>query len=241
MKMHSFNIPYMIDERLDFARDYLVSIGYDYLENSNDADFILLPIPAKEYMFKGFEDKCVFYGAGDYKGIDYNKNNSFLLENSFLTAEGAIALYKENSLSSIYNSNVLITGYGRIAQALHKALSALGARVTVCSRSEESRVLSEFNGAKHIYFDDLKNNNSFDIAFNTVPHIVFTKQELDALGKDTVLIDLASFPGGVDTLYAKSKGIKLIDGKKLPSRYSKKSAGILIGKTVDKIIKEDFS
>lgn len=241
MKLKTFTIPYLTDERLEYAKEYLADKGYVYVDNISSADFIILPIPAKEYMFENLEGKTVFYGMGDYKGFDYNKIRSFLLENAFLTSEGAIALYKENSNMSIYNSKVLITGYGRIAQALHKALSALGADVTVCSRSKESTVLSRFNGAKHITFDELSIKNDYDIVFNTVPHIIFTKAELYALDSDVTLIDLASFPGGVDTLYAKSKGIKLIDGKRLPSRYSKKTAGYLIGKTIHQIIKEDFS
>ncbi len=241
MKLKSFTIPYLTDERLEYAKQYLVEQGYSYKESLAEADFVVLPIPAKKYMFENLEGKTVFYGAGDFKGFDYNKIKSFLLENAFLTSEGAIALYKENSNMSIYNAKVLITGYGRIAQALHKALSALGADVTVCSRSRESAALSRFNSANHITFDQLKYKNNYDIVFNTVPHIIFTKPELDALSSDVTLIDLASFPGGVDTLYAKSKGIKLIDGKRLPSRYSKKSAGLLIGKTIHQIIKEDFS
>ncbi|MGN1202237.1 MAG: NAD(P)-dependent oxidoreductase [Eubacterium sp.] len=241
MKLNSFTVPYLTDERLEYAKEYLIDKGYSYVDDISSADFVLLPIPVKKYMFDNLEDKIVFYGAGDYKGFDYNKIKSFLLENAILTAEGAIALYKENSNMSIYNSKVLITGYGRIAQALHKALSALGADVTVCSRSKESTIQSRYNGAKHITFDELKVKNDYDIVFNTVPHIIFTKAELDALDSEATLIDLASFPGGVDTLYAKSKGIRLIDGKRLPSRYSKKSAGFLIGKTVHQIIKEDFS
>lgn len=241
MKFKSFTIPYMTDERLEYAKEYLIDQGYIYSDDADEADFVILPIPVKEYMFDNLEGKAVFYGVGDYKGFDYNKVKSFLLENAFLTSEGAIALYKENSNMSIYNSKVLITGYGRIAQALHRALMSMGADVTICSRSRESTALSVFNGANHITFDQLKNKNSYDIVFNTVPHIIFTKAELDALDDDAVLIDLASFPGGVDTLYAKSKGIKLIDGKRLPSRYSKKAAGFLIGKTVHQIIKEDFS
>lgn len=241
MKFKSFTMPYMTDDRLVYAKEYLLSKGYLYTDSVETADFVVLPIPAKKFMFDNLEDKAVFYGAGDYKGFDYNKIRSFLLENAFLTSEGAIALYKENSNVSIYNSKVLITGYGRIAQALHKALLAMGADVTVCSRSKESVALAKFNAANHITFDELKNKNSFDIVFNTVPHIIFTKAELDALNDDAVLIDLASFPGGVDTLYANARGIKLIDGKRLPSRYSKKSAGLLIGKTVHQIIKEDFS
>lgn len=241
MRLNNFTVPYLTDDRLIYAKEYLIKAGFSYVDDTESADFVLLPIPAKAYMFNDLDDKIVFYGAGDFRGFDYNKVKSFLQENAFLTAEGAIALYKENSDMSLYNSKVLITGYGRIAQSLHKALAALGANVTVCSRSSESTILSRYNGANHITFEELKIKNDFDVVFNTVPHIVFTKGELDALGSDAVLIDLASFPGGVDTLYAKSKGIKLIDGKRLPSRYSKKSAGILIGKTVHQIIKEDFS
>lgn len=42
----------------------------------------------------------------------------------------------------------------------------------------------------------------YDLVYNTVPHMIFTKRELQALRRDTVLVDLASFPGGVDTLMA---------------------------------------
>lgn len=241
MKLKTFCIPYMIDERMSFAGDYLVGRGYTLVDNTDDADFVLLPIPAKDYMFKNLEGKVIFYGAGDFRGFDYNKLEGFLLENAYLTSEGAIAVLKENSENSIYNSSILITGYGRIAQALHKALAAMGARVTVCCRSDKDKTGAHFNGAAVIDFSELKNKNDFDVIFNTVPHLVFTKAELDMVNENTLLIDLASFPGGVDTLYAKAKGINYINGKKLPSKYSKISAGELIGKTVEKIIKEDFS
>lgn len=241
MKLKTFCVPYMIDERMNFASDYLVSRGYKLVDNTDDADFVLLPIPAKDYMFKNLEGKVIFYGAGDFRGFDYNKLEAFLLENAYLTSEGAIAVLKENSENSIYNSSILITGYGRIAQALHKALAAMGARVTVCCRSDKDKTSAHFNGADVIDFSELKNKNDFSVIFNTVPHLVFTKAELDMVNENALLIDLASFPGGVDTLYAKSKGINYINGKKLPSKYSKISAGELIGKTVEKIIKEDFS
>lgn len=241
MKFNTFSVPYLSDERMVFAKEYLENKGYTFTDNIENSDFVLLPIPVKKYMFDGMENKTVFYGAGDYNGYDYNKKETFLTENAFLTSEGAVALYKENSDTSIYGSKVLITGYGRIAKALHRVLGSMGADVTVCSRSEESKIKALFNGADHIAFEELKNKNDYDIVFNTVPHIIFTKNELDALNTDTVLIDLASFPGGADTLYAKSKGIKLIDGKRLPSIYSKKSAGELIGKTVCQIIKEELT
>lgn len=241
MKLKAFAIPYITDERMLYAGEYLSQHGYEKVENIDNADFVLLPIPVKKYMFDGLDDKIVFYGAGDFNGYDYNKSELFLLENAYLTAEGAVALLKESLDTAIYGSHILITGYGRIAQALHRMLVAMGADVTVCSRSDISKAQACFAGGRLISFDDLKRPERYDAVFNTVPHIVFTKSELDALGSDTKIIDLASFPGGVDTLYAKSRGILLIDGKRLPSRYSVKSAGYLIGKTVKQIIKEDLA
>lgn len=223
------------------AGEYLEASGYTLVDNTDDADFVILPIPVKDYMLTNLEGKLVFYGVGDYHGFDYNKNESFLLENAYLTSEGAVALLKESTERSIYDSDILITGYGRIARALHKALSAMGARIIVCCRSESDRTQAVFNGARVIGFDELKEDNTADFIFNTVPHLVFTKQELDRVRSGAIIIDLASFPGGVDTLYCKSKKITLIDGKRLPSRYSSLSAGRLIGKTVENIIKEDLS
>lgn len=64
MKLKTFCIPYMIDERMSFAGDYLMSKGYTLVDNTDDADFVLLPIPVKDYMFNNLEGKVIFYGAG---------------------------------------------------------------------------------------------------------------------------------------------------------------------------------
>ncbi|MBR2133720.1 MAG: NAD(P)-binding domain-containing protein [Eubacterium sp.] len=239
--MKTFSLPYDNDERMIYAKNYLLSHGFEITDDNDKADFILLPVPAKKYMFDSLSGKTVFYGAGDYNGIDYNKREEFLIYNAYLTAEGGIALLKENSKKSILFSNILITGYGRIAKALSRYLISMGANVCVCARSESARLQAAASGASTITFEELKKPHGYDFIFNTVPHTIFTKTELDALESDTVIIDLASFPGGVDTLCAKSRGIKLVDGRALPSRYSPESAGILIAKTVIKIIEEEFN
>lgn len=238
MKMRKFYIPYKEDKRMIYASEYFTENGLTETVDKSSADFVLLPIPVKKYMFEGLENNIVFYGAGEYKGYDYNKIESFKEKNAFLTSEGAVALYKENSDVALYNADVLIVGYGRIAKALHKVLKAFASRVTVCSRNEVSRVLAEADGAKCIDFPDLSEREHYDVVFNTVPKVVFTKREIDALDDETLLIDLASFPGGVDTHYAKHKKLKLIDGRGMPSAYSVKSAGYLIGETVLNMIKE---
>ena len=92
-------------------------------------------------------------------------------------------------------------------------------------------------GAKAIDFEELKIDGNYDFIFNTVPHPVFNEAELSALSKDSLLIELASFPGGIDKHFAKALNLNLINGKGLPSLYSPKSAGIAVGEAVITMIK----
>lgn len=241
MKIKKFAVPFTDDCRMRYAKEYLESRGFQYESDVNNTDFVVLPVPVKKHMLDGLENKLVFFGAFDYKnGFDYTKYESYAIKNAFLTAECALILLEENTDYSLFNSNVLIVGYGRIGKALHKILSAYGANITVCSRSEESSALSQLSGATHLYFDELAESNDFDIVINTVPHIVLTKPEISAMKKDAVILELASFPGGIDNLAAKSRGIRVINGKSLPARYTAKTAGYFIGEAIENIIKEEF-
>ncbi|MCC8016381.1 MAG: hypothetical protein LIO43_03180, partial [Clostridiales bacterium] len=80
-----------------------------------------------------------------------------------------------------------------------------------------------------------------DIIINTVPHIVLTASELKSVKKDALILDLASFPGGVDTLVAKSLGLNLLSGKAMPCKFTEKTAGYIIGEAVTDIIKEELT
>lgn len=238
--MKYFSNPFTEDKRMYYAEKELERRGFVRVNDNGNADFVILPIPAKANMFEGLEGKTVFYGAGDFNGIDYNKNELFLLENAHLTAEGALALIKEECAFAIKDSSILITGYGRIAKALVRLLKPYGADITVSARNKLSRLEAELEGVNTDTLEALRRENSYDIIINTVPHILFAKPELDCLKQGAVIFDLASFPGGVDTLYAKAKNIRLVNGRGLPSRYCEESAGVLIGKTVYNIIKEEL-
>ena len=241
MKLNKFTVPYTDDKRMVYAKEYLEKKNFEHTGNIENADFVLLPVLAKKHMFNGLENKLVFFGMADYKnGYDYMKYESFVLKNAFLTAEGAITLIEENTSISLYRAKILILGYGRIGKALHNILKGYGSYITVCSRSKASEAESVFHGAKHIYFNQLISENDADIIINTVPHTVLTKAELKSLKKDAVIIDLASFPGGVDTLVANSMGIKLLNGRGMPARYTEKTAGYLIGEAVSDIIEEEL-
>lgn len=210
------------DERMIYAVKYLKKMGYEKINSIEKADFELLPPKATK----------------TEKSIDYLNNESFLVKNAYLTAEGGIALAIMESATSLVNSNILIIGYGRISKALHKYLSAFTNDITVSARSKKQRALAKMNCAKVIDIDELKNKNDFDFVFNTVPFPIMSEKEIKALKQTACIIDLASFPGGVDKHIAQLQGIKLVHSLGVPAKYSPKTAGKYVAEAICEIIEE---
>ena len=74
------------------------------------------------------------------------------------------------------------------------------------------------------------------IIFNTVPHVLLTKDILKELRKDVIIIDLASAPGGVDYEEGKKLGLNIIKALSLPGKLSPVTAGKAIYKSISNII-----
>ncbi len=235
-----FFTPDLSDKRITFASGYLQDMGYIQSKNAGSADFVLLGINPKGNMINQ-SIPCFAGNISANNVYDYTKNEVFALKNAALTAEGAIDIAISNSDISLINSKVLIAGYGRIGKALHRYLMPFTSNITVCARNDNALCMAEINGAKTIGFSDLKNNNGYSFIFNTVPHPVFNEAELAALKKEAVLIDLASFPGGVDVHFSKHMGINLIVARGLPAKCSPKSAGKVVAETVDIMVREVFA
>ena len=68
--------------------------------------------------------------------------------------------------------------------------------------------------------------------------LIFDRKILEKLGTETILIDLASKPGGVDFKSAGEIGIKAIWALGLPGKTAPVTAGEIIAETVENIIKE---
>ncbi len=235
--MIKFITPDLSDKRIWFAAAYLVKNGFEKVSDSRNADFILLGVNPDRKLLHS--DLPIFAGNISADNVfDYTKNEVFALKNAVLTAEGALSLAVSESDGSLINASILIVGYGRIGKALHRYLSVLTNHITVCARKEEQRTLAHSYGADTVAFDALRVKSDFDYIFNTVPHPVFNEQELSAIGADTLLMDLASFPGGVDRHFAEAKDIKLLIARGLPAKYSPKAAGEAVGSAVMTMIKE---
>ncbi len=171
--------------------------------------------------------------------IDYLEREDFAILNAIPTAEGAIAIAMQEMTKTIYNSRSLVTGYGRISKILCRYLYALGSEVTVAARKTSDLVWAKTQGYNIVHINDmLLDNTQFDVIFNTVPSMLFDSKKLKNIDKESVIIDLASKPGGIDFTVAKELGLKVIWALSLPGKVAPISAGDIIYNTIMTIISE---
>jgi dipicolinate synthase subunit A len=231
------------------------------------ADFIILPVPVStdgttlnapfsrvrisiDQVFNAIKPEQRIAGGAiteevreeaDKRGLkimDYLKREEFAIYNAVPTAEGAIQLAMEELPITISGSHCLVTGYGRIGRMLSKLLVAMGAHVTVAARKFPDLAWADSQGCRTVELANLKHAGVFDVIFNTIPFPVFNREVLAELDKNTLLIDLASRPGGVDFNAAAELQIKTIWALSLPGRVAPKTAGQIIKNTILNMIKE---
>lgn len=169
---------------------------------------------------------------------DYLRREELAVMNAVPTAEGAIQLAMEELPVTIQGARCLVTGFGRVAKTLARLLIALGAQVTVAARKCADLAWARSEGCSAIEISQLSKAGEYDVIFNTVPVLLFDKAILKDMEKSTLLIDLASRPGGVDFNAAAELQIKTIWALSLPGRVAPKTAGKIIKETILNMIKE---
>lgn len=149
--------------------------------------------------------------------LDYYEREEFAILNSVPTAEGAIQIALEELPITLFGSTCLITGYGRISKALAKLLCAFGADVRVVARKHSDLAWIKIYGCTPVHISELGNHlKDADVLFNTVPAMILGEEKLSRLSRHSLVIDLASKPGGVDFEMAKNLGLKVIWALSLP-------------------------
>ena len=130
-------------------------------------------------------------------------------------------------------------GFGPVGQALGARLAALGANVTVCARRAEQRALAESLGLRGAELARLAAlAPAFDTVVNTIPAPVLTEPVLAALRPGSLIVDLASKPGGTDFAAAQRLGCKAIHALSLPAACAPDTAGEAVARTVLTILRE---
>ena len=168
--------------------------------------------------------------------IDLWADEALLRENAELTAEGAIASAMRASDTALRDVRCLVVGWGRIGQALTERLVALGAAVTVASRSEAGRNRAVERGAESVPTGMIQTAlPGHRLVFNTAPGMVFDAGALAWADADAMLIDLASPPYGIALHAAWARGLRAWREPGLPGRYCPRSAAQAILKAMDRI------
>lgn len=165
---------------------------------------------------------------------DYMKQEEVTSYFALLTAEGAVAEAIYHSPYSLSDSKCLVLGYGYCGSAIAKVCKALGAEVYVGVRREEACYLANANNFHGFLLTDLENIiQDFSYLFNTIPSLILRGELLGKIPKDSVIIDIASAPGGIDYEYAQKQHLNArlllgIPGKTAPKSSAKKLTEVII-------------
>lgn len=133
--------------------------------------------------------------------------------------EGALSVIIQNTEISIHRAQVLVFGYGPIGALLGRALDGLGARVTIAARNPQQRAAAIAYGLEAVPLDGADAiAPDLDMVVNTVPHRIVERGFLAKLRAGSLVLDLASPPGGIDLDAAKSLGHRALWARGLGSR-----------------------
>ena len=134
---------------------------------------------------------------------------------------------------------LLLLGFGPVGQALGVRLAALGTNVTVCARRPEQRALAQSLGLRAAPLQSLAAlAPAFDTVVNTIPAAVLTAPVLERLRPGSLIVDLASKPGGTDFAAAQRLGHRAIHALSLPAACAPDTAGEAVARTVQAILQE---
>ncbi len=166
--------------------------------------------------------------------MDYMALEEVQLRNAIPSAEGAIMLAMQQLDVTIHGVRAAVLGYGRIGRVLAARLADWGAQVSVAVRRELDVVRLQCEGYVPLLLgrDTEALCNGYDVIFNTVPAHILPASLLARLPKSTLLIELASTPGGWSPDEATTCGLRCLYAPGLPAKYAPTSAGALIAEAL---------
>ena len=239
--------PYLLFEAMEGADLILLPLPFSRGGESLNAPFSRAGVAVGD-LLAALPDGRLIVGGGlpatvtakARRAVDLLLDEDFARANALPTAEGAVGMALLQYPDVIEDAPCAVLGYGRIGRALTEKLKALGARVKVFARREESRTQARAAGVRALSFDELtKNAHALQIVFNTVPDAVFPVDAARALPPDALYFELASRPYGATEEARKLLGERLISASGLPGRYAPRYAGALIARRVLSLLSDD--
>lgn len=155
------------------------------------------------------------------------------VKNAALTAECAVSVLIRETNQCLTGREILVIGAGRIGKLLGLRLKALGAEVVVSARRESDRAWCRglcLGTADTRELEWLLPRCS--VVVNTVPSLVLSGDRLRCLPEGSLILELASLPGGVDPEHARAMGHRVVIARGLPGKMAPLSAAAAIADTI---------
>lgn len=157
--------------------------------------------------------------------------------NSIPTTEGAVQIAMQEMKTTIHGCRSMVLGFGRVGTTLARTLKALGAEVSVASENQGELARAYEMGCQRVPLCYLADSlNRIDVVFNTIPASVLTSEVLRRMSPDTLIIDLATTPGGTDFGAANEYGIKALLAPGLPGKVAPIMAGRVLAEVIPRLI-----
>lgn len=162
---------------------------------------------------------------------DYFECEELQIKNAVPTAEGALEIAMHEMPITVFGSNALVCGYGRIGKVLSAMLKNIGAEVTVSARRQEDLAYIAVAGHRAVRFGSEEFRSAVeqaDVVFNTAPAKILDRALIESMRRCCLIVDLASGKGGADFGAAESCGIKAIHALSLPGKVAPVTASSII-------------
>lgn len=206
-----------------------------------------------EEIIKRTPQHCTFYTgisnayldrilqAANRKQVSLFERDDVAIYNSIPTVEGTIMMAIQHTDFTIHGSSVAVLGLGRVGMSVARAFQALGAKVMVGARKSEDLARITEMALKPFHLSNLAEEiKTADIVINTIPFPILTSNVLANMPVHTLIIDLASKPGGTDFRFAEKRGIKALLAPSLPGIVAPKTAGQILANALGQLIQEDL-
>lgn len=171
--------------------------------------------------------------------IDYLKDETVAMKNTIAAAEGILAEAIRRSPRNLYQSSCLVLGYGKCGSTLVSYLNKFSCHVIVYEKESKAATQASIMGTRVIEKTELSRAiQEAQFIFNTVPSLVLSENMLNYVRKETVILDMASAPGGVDYEAANRMKINAALLPGLPGRYAPLSSAEILSEKILKELKE---
>ncbi|MBM7586884.1 dipicolinate synthase subunit A [Bacillus pakistanensis] len=203
---------------------------------------ILMQAPSHCVVYSGITNRYLddIIQSSNKKLVQLFERDDVAIYNSIPTVEGTIMMAIQHTDFTIHGSNVTVLGLGRVGMSVARTFHHLGARVKVGARKSEHLARISEMGLTPFHLDDLQNEvNDCDICINTIPVLIVTANVIAKMPSHTLVIDLASKPGGTDFRYAEKRGVKALLAPGLPGIVAPKTAGQILANVLSQLLEGD--